>query len=191
MYKLLYIYFFTLAIPCQGQKIAIKSNLLYDATATVNLGIELILDKNLTLDFSSNYNGWTFSNNRKWKHWLLQPEIKYWLEKSFKGSSIGLNLMGGEGNIGNVDIPLVFLGTNFKVLKDYRYDGWFIGGGVTYNYSWILSHKWNIEAGVGLGYIRFDYDKYDCPDCGSWLGKDVNNYFGFTKFAINLIYIFP
>lgn len=85
--------------------------------------------------------------------------------------------MGGQGNIGNVDIPIVFIGTNFKMLKDYRYQGWFVGGEITYNYSWILSHKWSVERGIGLGYIRFDYDKYDY----SWLDEDVNNYFEDTK----------
>lgn len=58
--------------------------------------------------------------------------------------------MGGQGNIGNVDIPIVFIGTNFKMLKDYRYQGWFVGDGITYNYSWLLSHKLNVKRGIGF-----------------------------------------
>ncbi len=41
-----------------GQKFAVKSNLLYDATATINLGVEMGLSKKWTLDLSGNYNGW-------------------------------------------------------------------------------------------------------------------------------------
>ena len=41
-----------------GQKFAVKSNLLYDATATINLGVEVGLAKKWSLDLSGNYNGW-------------------------------------------------------------------------------------------------------------------------------------
>ena len=37
-----------------GQKFAVKSNLLYDATATINLGVEMGLSKKWTLDLSGN-----------------------------------------------------------------------------------------------------------------------------------------
>ena len=56
-----------------AQKAAIKTNLLYDATTTFNLGAEFALSPKWTLDVSGNYNPWTFSNNKKWKHWLVQP----------------------------------------------------------------------------------------------------------------------
>ena len=39
-----------------GQKFAVKSNLLYDATATINLGVEVGLAKKWSLDLSGNYN---------------------------------------------------------------------------------------------------------------------------------------
>ena len=59
-----------------AQKVALKTNLLYDATATVNLGTEIGLAPQWSLDLSANYNGWTFSDNKKWKHWLAQPEAR-------------------------------------------------------------------------------------------------------------------
>ena len=51
-----------------GQKFAVKSNLLYDATATINLGVEMELSKKWTLDLSGNYNGWKFGDDMRWKH---------------------------------------------------------------------------------------------------------------------------
>ena len=45
-----------------GQKFAVKSNLLYDATATINLGVEVGLAKKWSLDLSGNYNGWKFGD---------------------------------------------------------------------------------------------------------------------------------
>ena len=46
-----------------GQKFAVKSNLLYDVTATINLGVEMGLSKKWTLDLSGNYNGWKFGDD--------------------------------------------------------------------------------------------------------------------------------
>lgn len=39
-----------------AQEVAIKSNLLYDATTTLNLGVEMGLSAKSTLDISANYN---------------------------------------------------------------------------------------------------------------------------------------
>ncbi|MEN9917640.1 MAG: hypothetical protein RL662_76 [Bacteroidota bacterium] len=176
-------------LPCSSQSFAVKSNLLYDATATLNLGVEGALNKKWTLGLLGNYNRWTFSDNMKWKHWMVQPEAKYWFCENFNGSSLGFHLLGGEGNVGNLNIPINMLGTNLKPLKDYRYEGWFVGGGVDYGYSWILSNRWNLEAALGIGYIRFDYDKFTCYECGTWLDSDINNYVGITKVALNIVYI--
>lgn len=67
-----------LICPALAQEAAVKTNLLYDATTTMNLGVEFGLSPKWTLDVSGNYNPWTFSKNKKWKHWLVQPEARYW-----------------------------------------------------------------------------------------------------------------
>ena len=56
-------------------KFAIKTNALYWATSTPNLGFEVGLAKKLTLDISGNYNPWKFGDDRQIKHWLVQPEL--------------------------------------------------------------------------------------------------------------------
>ena len=50
-------------------KFAIKTNALYWATTTANLGFEVGLSKKLTLDVSGNYNPWKFSDHKQIKHW--------------------------------------------------------------------------------------------------------------------------
>lgn len=66
-------------------KVALKTNMLYDATSTFNLGFEFGLGKKCTFDLSGNYNPWTFSDNRKMKHWLVQPEMRWWTCRRFSG----------------------------------------------------------------------------------------------------------
>ena len=114
------------------EKWNIKSNLLYDATGTINLGFELPLAERWSLDVSGNYNGWNWKDNRKWKHWMAQPEVRLWTRQALRGHFFALHALGGQYNIGNVHFPFGL----FKDLRDYRHDGWYAGGGIGYGYRW-------------------------------------------------------
>lgn len=67
------------------------------------------------------------------------------------------HLIGGEYNVGSLDLPDKFMGTNFKDLRDNRYQGWFAGVGVGYGYTWMLSKHWSIEAELGAAFPAVDY----------------------------------
>ena len=56
-----------------AQKIALKNNLLYDVTATPNLALEASIGRKTTLELGVGVNPFTFSDNKKFKHWLVQP----------------------------------------------------------------------------------------------------------------------
>lgn len=185
MKKITCILFLLTSISLSAQNIAVKSNLLYDALVTANLGTEISFSPKWTLDLSANYNGWTFKDNKKWKHWMVQPEARYWFCEKFNGHFIGAHLLGGQYNWGGIKLPLGL----FKDLKNYRYEGYYYGGGLVYGHQWLLGKRWSIEAAIGAGYIRAHYDKYDCPLCGKWLERGKKNYFGVTKAAISLIYV--
>lgn len=177
--------------PAMAQKVAVKTNLMYDATSTINLGTEFGLSPKWTLDVSANYNPWTYSNNKKWKHWLVQPEARYWFCNKMMGHFIGFHTIAGSYNIGNVNAVFKFLGTDFSKLKDYRYEGWFVGAGVAYGYSWVLSKHWNLEAELGIGYTYSKSDKFECASCGEKMEDDkTHHYVGPTKAALNLVYVF-
>ena len=180
-----------LATQLQAQKVAVKTNLLYDATATINAGIEFGLAPKWTLDLSGNFNGWTMSHDRKWKHWMAQPEARYWFCDRFAGHFLGFHALGGQYNIGHLKNNIKFLGTDFSKLSDSRYQGWFIGAGVAYGYAWVLNKHWNLEGEIGVGYVYTEYDRFNCKGCGKKVEEDKNHhYFGPTKAAINLIYVF-
>ena len=174
-----------------AQGIAIKSNVPYLATATPNLGLEVTLGPKWTLDLSGGYNPWTFSDNMKWKHWLVQPEARCWLCEKMGGHFFGAHLIGGQYNIGNINTSVKMLGTDFSALKEHRFEGWMAGAGIGYGYSWLLSRHLNLEAELGLGYVYSRYDRYQCVTCGSKeISDKSHNYVGPTKAAINLVYVF-
>lgn len=185
MKRILLLWMLFVSISLSAQDWAVKTNLLYDATATVNLGAEIGLAPKWTLDLSANYNGWTFNDNKKWKHWLAQPEARYWLCERFNGHFVGAHLLGGQYNWGGIKMPFGL----WENLENYRYEGWYAGAGLVYGYQWLLGKRWSIEAALGLGYVRAHYDKYECVHCGEWMGKGDKNYLGVTKAAVSLIYI--
>lgn len=174
-----------------AQDVAVKSNLLYDAFATVNLGAEVGLAPRWTLDLSGNYSGWTHSHDRKWKHFFLQPEARYWLCDRFAGHFLGVHLHGGKYNLGGLKNSFSFLGTDFSPLSEHRFEGWFLGAGVAYGYAWVLGRHWNLEAEIGLGYAYARFDRYQCAGCGQKTADGQHhNYLGPTKAAVNLVYVF-
>ena len=185
MKKSLCIIFLFIGISLSAQDISLKTNLLYDISTTFNLGAEFRLAPKWTLDVSANYNPFTFSDSKKWKHWMAQPEARYWLCEEFNGHFFGLHLLGGQFNVGNVKFPLGI----YPTTKDYRYEGYYYGAGLSYGYQWILGNRWSLEASIGVGYVQNHYDKYDCPKCGEWKEKNDKGYFSVTKAAVSLIYV--
>ncbi|MCD8034776.1 MAG: DUF3575 domain-containing protein [Alistipes sp.] len=164
----------------------LKTNLIYDATASVSLGVEFPLGRRWSFDFSGSYNGWTFDNQRKWKHWMVQPEFRFWTKTRQRGHFLGVHLLGGEYNLNRMHLPF----EAWPSTSAQRHEGWGGGAGLTYGYRWNFSERWGMEGQIGVGYIYTEYDTY-CPnDCGVRIGSDTYHYFGPTKIALNLIYRF-
>lgn len=163
----------------------VKTNLIYDATTTLNLGTEIKVGSQYSLDISANYNPWTFSDNKKFKHFLIQPELRYWICEPFNGHFWGIHAMYAHYNIGGIKLPLV----SEQKLETTRYQGDLYGAGISYGYQWYLSPRWNLEATIGVGYAYLDYKAYDCQTCGKELYQKNRHYVGPTKVGLSLIYI--
>lgn len=174
-----------------AQDYGVKTNILYDLTSTVNLGLEYRLADRWTFDMSGNYNAWTLKEDARWKHWMVQPEIRFWNCDAFSGHFVALHAIAGQYNFGGIGNGVSFLGNDFSQLSEYRFQGSAAGGGVAYGYAWILGQHLNLEAEVGVGYIYTRYDKFNCVGCGKRiLTGQPAHYVGPTKVAINLVYIF-
>lgn len=174
----------------RAQDWAIKTNVVYDATATINLGVEVGVHQRWTLDLSGNFNAWSRNETTKWKHWLAQPEARYWFCDRFSRHFIGVHAIAGAFNFGGINNNISFLGSDFSVLTDKRYQGYAYGAGVAYGFAFMLSEHLNLELEAGFGYAYLDYDIFDCGNCGRRIGNDDHHYIGPTKAAINLVYLF-
>jgi Protein of unknown function (DUF3575). len=176
--------FYSSARPFQMPGFAIKTNLLYGATLTPNLGIEFGIGHKSTIDLSAGYNFYEPDNGKQWQHWLVQPEYRWWFCERFNGMFVGGHLLGGQFNFSGINFPFNVLSD----LKNSRYEGEFYGLGGVFGYQWILSKRWSFEAAIGVGYVRVEYDKYGCNTCGPSLESGSKNYFGPTKASVSLLF---
>ncbi len=172
-----------------AQQAALKSNLLYWGTTTPNLGVEIALGPRLTLDITGAYNPWTFDKGdklRKLQHWLVMPELRFWIYEKFDGHYLGIHPFFGSYNAGGVNLPVVPL----SGMKTHRYEGYGTGVGLSYGYQWYLGAHWNLEATVGVGYAYLNYDRYACYKCADLTGNARKHWLAPTKAGISFIYLF-
>lgn len=169
--------------PINGQEWAIKNNIFYDATTTPNLGVELRLSNKWTAGLNGAINPWTFSNNRKLKHFLVSPQGRYWLCESFQGHFVGMNAAYVHYNVSDIHFPFSL----YKGVKDSRRQGDLVAAGGSWGYTWLVAPRWSIEveAGADLGYA---WSKaYDNAKCGTYRGPD-NKFIVLPRLALNVVF---
>jgi len=166
---------------CLWAEVCGKVKLAVRRDCNDQLGVEMGLSKKWTLDLSGNYNGWKFGDDMRWKHWMVQPEARYWLCEKFNGHFLGVHAHYADYNVGGIK----FLSKN---MENYRYQGNLYGAGLSYGYQWLLSNRWSMEAVIGVGWAHLDYDKYPCASCGTVQKSETKDYFGVTKAALSIIY---
>ena len=127
-------------LSCAGkagaQTVAMKSDLLTGGMlASPNLCVELKLSERFTLEAGVHYNPFPAGGDKRWKHWFVQPELRYWMCQPYGGHFFGAGLMYGVYNVAKARLPFGL----FKGVRSERYEGDFTGVGISYGYHFILS----------------------------------------------------
>ena len=165
---------------------ALKTNAIYWATATPNVGVEFRLAPRWSLEAEVGLNPFTGKDDdgaygKSIKHFRLHPEARYWFCETFYGHFLGLHVPYLIYNVSDID----WLGTGGE-----RHQGWGAGVGVSYGYNWVLGKHWNVEATIGVGYLYLESDTYPCTRCGRRVDAVRKHYFGPTQAAVSAIYLF-
>lgn len=176
--------FFLLPIA-RCQVIGVKSDVLSGLLTSPNVGVEVAFSARYSGELSVHYNGFNLSGDKRWKHWFVQPELRYWMCQPFGGHFLGVHALYGWYNVAGVKLPFGLL----PKIREERYEGSFVGGGLTYGYHFILSPHWGIETTIGVGYVRTNYERFRCFHCGEQTGSGSRNYVGPTKVGVSLIYL--
>lgn len=190
--SLFIVLFLGLPTRANAQVIALKTNLLYDASASAGLAFEAKVAPRWTLGAGVGLNLWSPVKSSdpdldfppKWRHVLVNAEAKYWFCQVFARDFIGVNVAYSHFNIAGGGYPIGWL---YKDLENKRKQGDLVAAGVFYGWSWILSPHISIEAeaGVDVGYAW--YNEFDCARCGPLLGPK-NEWFVAPKLGLNFIW---
>ena len=171
-----------------AQQVTISNNLLYDAWLTPNLRVGARLSSHWSAGLTAGYRPWPSSDEatRKYRHFLLSPEVRYWTDSVNVHHFFGTNLIYSHYNVGGITFPFGL----YKSVRDERRQGDLIALGLFYGYSWPLGRHWNIEAVIGaaVGYTQFD--KFPCEHCAQKLSGE-KKMFAMPQAALNIVYNFP
>ena len=172
-------------------KAALKTNVIYDATATINLGVEFALAPKMTMDISGDLHPWVLPNGWRLTHYLVQPELRFWLKERFQGHFFAVNVLGATYNAGNIKNNFHIMGRDMSALGRHRVEGSAFGAGLGYGYAVRVARRLNVEMEIGLGYIGAEFDAYRLGEKESLYAQNSTaQYFGPTKGALNIVYIF-
>ena len=172
---------------------ALRNNLASDATGTMNLGLEIPLGAHMSLAAGVGFKSWDrflmwdndAENYRKWRHLTITPELRYYFTSPLNGHFLGADALYIHYNMGALKLPFGL----YPATRDQRIQGDFVGGGLFYGYIWPLSNHWRIEALIGASAGWYNYNAYECPQCG----QDLGRYSGATilpRLGVNIVYSF-
>jgi hypothetical protein len=176
-----------LANCAEAQNVAIKTNALYWATETMNVGMEFGAGRKATINIDAAFNPWNRTNPDVTKyqrlyHWRAEAEYRTWLWERFNGHFFGFHALYSAYDISGRTVPFIFD-------NEHQYSGTAFGAGASYGFHLMISTRVGMEATVGVGAMRLSYDKSSCTHCTPAKIHTGATFIGPTKIGISLIYI--
>ncbi len=171
--------------------IALRTNLAYAASATPNIGLEVPVGEHFSLGFNAGLKpwprwlawDWDKTVEKKWRHVLVAPELRFWPSGIYDKLFVGADLIYTHYNVGAVKFPFGL----YPRVRDHRLQGDFYGLGVFAGWSWWLSDHWRLEAEAGVGAGYADAKEYECAYCGAEVGRKQGPVL-VPKLGLNLSY---
>lgn len=158
-----------------AQFYSVKTNVLEIASlGTVNADVSMMVAPNWTINFDIACNPWTYGDNLKLKHWLVEPGARYWFWQTYTGGFVSMYGMGSRFNGG----------------INKRYDGYGFGVGATYGYAWAIAKRWNVEAEIGMGLLWSRHSVNECRTCGAVLAPTRSYLSPSPKLGVSIVYLF-
>lgn len=159
--------------------VALKTNALFVAALTANLGVEVELFPRWSLDVPVWYSPYDITPTRRLRLLATQPELRWWLRAVAEGHFFGLHTH--------------VVGFNVSINDRGRYQDpnhalW--GMGLSYGYAFSLgkAERWGVELTVGAGFAEYSYDSYRNWENGPLFDSGSGHYWGITRAGINLSY---
>lgn len=167
---------------------AVKTNLLYDALITPNIGLEIKVADRYTVAGNWMYARW-HSDPKAWYHRIYggDLEVRRWLgKKLFRNHEEIIPLEGWHVGV-------------YGQLHKYDFewggkgaltDKWQYGGGIAAGWSKAIGKRLALDFTLGFGYLTGEYKEYLPMDgCYVWQATKQRHWIGPTKGEISLVWI--
>ena len=172
------------ASPACCPRLALRTNLLYDALLIPNIGVEFLIDPHWSVAANVMYT-WMKNDPTHWYWRVFSTDLegRYWFKGEPCGPRTGHHL-GAYAGFYRYDFE--FGGDGW--MGDYNY-----GGGISYGYAIPIfprsRHHFTLDMSLGLGYIGGTHKEY-YPDAGCYVWQRTmrHNYFGPTKLEVTLVW---
>lgn len=162
---------------------AIKSNLLYDALITPNLGVEFKLGEHYSVQGNWMY-AWWKSDPSAWYHRTYGGDIsvRRWIGKQH----IERPLTGWHAGLYGQMLTYDFIWGK----RGYLADRWSWGAGVEGGWSKAIGKRLNLDFSLNFGYLTGVYQEYIPQDgCYVWQATKNRHWIGPTKAEVSLVWL--
>ena len=158
-------------------RLALKTNLLYDAILMPSLELEYRIGNRWSVNLEGEMAWW--SKDRQHKYYqiaTISPEGRYWFKtkKPWHGHYVG-----------------AFAGGSWYDLENggRGYKGELAMTGLSYGYMFPLGRALSLEAGIGVGFLSTSYEEY-IPLDGHYVYQQTSrtNYFGPVKLKLAIVW---
>ena len=177
--------------PLPPTRIAVKTNMLYDALLVPNIGLEFYLGKGFSIGGNWMYAWWkTDRHHRYWRVYGGELDIR-----KYFGRAIGNNPMSGHhlglyGQIFTYDFETGGRGYIGGKPGCTLWERMNYAAGVEYGYSLPVARRINLDFTIGAGYWGGDYYEYEPADNHYvWRQTKRRHWFGPTKAEVSLIWL--
>lgn len=163
-------------------RLAVRTNILYDAFLMPTLGVEWRVNRNLGVKLDGSLAWWGNEHGKVQKMWFVSPEVRWYLTPK-KQLYVGVG-----GNYGEYNTYGYLLGKLYSDNTGYQGTLW--GAGVTVGYQLPLSRSFAIDFNLGLGYTSLEYDSFNIIN-GTRVYKDKNkvkDFWGPTQAGVSLVW---
>lgn len=177
--------------PCKPFYMDIHTNMLCDALAVPNIGVEFYLGKNISISADWMYGWWrNDARHRYWRIYGGEMALRWWFGKAAHTKPLTGHHLGLYGGALTYDFEWGGRGYMGGLPGGSLWDRCNYVGGLEYGYSQPIARRLNIDFTVGIGYMGGEYREYIPIDgCYVWQTTKRRNWFGPTKAQISLVWL--
>ncbi|MCM1093375.1 MAG: DUF3575 domain-containing protein, partial [Lachnospiraceae bacterium] len=172
------------AASSSSRRLYLKSNAPAWAMLWMNIAAELDVAPHWSVALPVYYSGFNyFTGHTKFRTFAVQPEARYWWHEDNTGWFIGAHFGLAYYNVA--------FGGDHRY-QDHGKDTPALGGGVSGGFRFPLTAdgRWSMEASVGAGVYRLDYDVFDNRHNGLIVDRRRRTFVGIDNVALSFCYRF-